>query len=120
MDQFLQPTVAILFGIRDGLLDDKSGTTPLIRSVVFHGDRRRRLKGVLLRLVVPMTVATVADAIVQYVMIEHVRPLIALIVGMSLMALPYSIARRFSNRIMSRRRSWPLRAASHDESGGSA
>ncbi len=43
------------------------------------------------------------DGIAQYIMFGHVRPLTALLVGSTLMFVPYSAARGLSNRIRSRR-----------------
>lgn len=101
----LQPTMAVLFGIRDGIQDAKAGRPPLIWSIVFGlGDRKELVKGMLRRLPGPILVATLVDAIVQYLMFGHVRPLMALLVGVSLMATPYSIARSITNRIVSKRR----------------
>lgn len=102
----LQPLMAVLLGIRDGHHDAKAGTPPLIWSLVFHTEHSKlRLVNVLHRLTRPVIIATVIDAIVQDLMFQHVRPLTALIVGILLMGLPYSIARSLSNRIITMRRS---------------
>ena len=99
----VQPTMAICLGIRDGLVDAKAGAPPFVWGLPFHaGGRKPCLRSALRRLQVPILVATLADAIVQYLMFQHVRPVTALIVGTLLMGLPYSAARGLSNRIRSR------------------
>src|SRR4051794_19122389 len=87
----VQPSMALMLGIYDGLRDAKAGKPPLIWSIVFGiGDRRAHVKTLAIRLVRPIILASLADAIVQGLMFGHVRPLMALMVGTVLMALPYS------------------------------
>jgi len=96
----LQPGIAIFLGIRDGLMDAKAGTPPFIYDLVFRPqDRRRRLKAAFHRLLTPIVVATVLDAIAQHLIFKHVRPLHALLVGTFVMGLPYSLARGITNRL---------------------
>ena len=101
----MQPTMAMLLGIRDGRQDARVGSTPFIWGLLFNrAGLKPDLKGALRRLMVPITIATVLDAVVQYLMFQHVRPLVAVIVGTLLMGLPYSAARGLSNRAFSLRR----------------
>jgi hypothetical protein len=101
----LQPSIAIFLGIRDGLMDAKAGTPPFIYDLIFRPqNRRRQLAAAFHKLLTPIIVATVLDAIAQYLIFRHVRPLHALLVGMFVMGLPYSVARGITNRIASRRR----------------
>ena len=98
----LQPLTAIVLGVCDGLHDARMGTPPLLWSIVFRrGHRKLRLIMLLRRLIRPIVVAAIVDAMVQYLMFLHVRPLTALIVGTLLMGLPYLAARGLSNRIRS-------------------
>ena len=100
----VQPAMALLLGVRDGLMDARLGSPPFLWGLLFHRDRLKPyLKSALRRLQVPIVVATLADAIVQYLMLGYVRPITAVIVGTLLMGLPYSIARGLSNRIRSAR-----------------
>jgi hypothetical protein len=104
----LQPAIAVFLGIRDGLLDAKAGTPPFIEDLVFNpANRKRSLKAAFHRLLTPIIVATVLDAIAQYLIFQHVRPLPALLVGTFVMGLPYSLARGVTNRIASARRGVP-------------
>ena len=98
----LQPLAVTVLGVCDGLHDARMGAPPLLWSLVFHrGHRKLRLILLLRRLVRPIVIAAIVDAIVQYLMFFHVRPLMALIVGTLLMGLPYLAARGLSNRISS-------------------
>jgi len=113
---FLQPTMAFILGIRDGLHDARTGAHPIVWSILLGvGNRKHLLRSMLRRLVGPILVATIADSVVQYLMFGHVRPLFAFIVGTLLMATPYSIARGLSNRIETVRRSQTIQAAVRKE-----
>lgn len=101
----LQPATAILIGIRDGKLDARLGSPPFIWGFLSGAAcRRTRLRSVLWRLRWPILIATVLDGVVQFLMFQHVRPLLALLLGTSLMGLPYSVARGLSNRVKKAKR----------------
>ena len=96
----LQPTIAVLLGIRDGRLDAKALTPPFIFDLVFKpADREKAIKSGLRTLLTPMIVGTVLDAVAQYLIFGRVRILPAMLVGMFVMGFPYSLARGISNRI---------------------
>jgi len=96
----LQPAVAILLGVRDGLADAKAGTPPFIYDLLFSPkDRSRDLKSALKSLLKPIVVATILDCIAQYLIFKHVRLIPALLVGTLVMGLPYALARGITNRI---------------------
>ncbi len=98
----LQPVIAIWLGVRDGLMDAKAGLPPFIADLILKPkDRERQLKSALHRLLTPIIVATILDAIAQYLLFKQVRPLPALLVGTFVMGLPYSISRGITNRIAS-------------------
>lgn len=100
----VQPVMAIILGIRDGVRDAREGRTPLIWDLCTQREgRARKLKEVLTRLMVPLIVAIVLDAVVQYMLFQRVRVLGAIFVGTVIMGLPYSIARGIANRIASAR-----------------
>lgn len=112
----LQPMMAVILGVRDGIQDTRAGATPLVWSIVFGmGDREVILKSVLRRLLGPIAIASIADGVVQYLMFGHVRVLFAVIVGTLLMAMPYTIARGLTNRIGTIRRSQAIKAAMREE-----
>jgi len=99
-----QPLMAIILGIRDGIQDAKANEPPFISDLFFKPEnRKRRIKDALKALLKPIIVAIILDAIAQYLLFKHIRPLPAVIVGTFVMGVPYSIARGISNRIMTMR-----------------
>jgi len=102
----LQPVIAVILGIRDGLMDAKAGTPPFIADLIFSPkNRKRQLKSAFNRLLTPIIVATVLDAIAQYFIFGHINPLGAVLVGTFVMGIPYALARGVTNRIASELRS---------------
>ena len=100
----VQPVMAIILGIRDGIRDAREGRTPFLQDVCTRPEgRARKLKEALVRLLIPLIVAIVLDAVVQYMLFQRVRVLGAVVVGTVIMGLPYSIARGITNRIASAR-----------------
>ncbi len=100
-----QPFVAILLGIRDGRLDAKANAHPYISTVLFEpGNRAKAVGKTLQTLTTPMLVGTGLDAIAQYLIFHRVLVVPAILVGVCVMALPYSFARGISNRVISGRR----------------
>jgi hypothetical protein len=101
----VQPSMALLLGIRDGLADAKMGAPPFVWGLLFQRQELKpSLKSALRRLQIPIIMAILADATVQYLMFRHIHPLSAIIVGVFLMGFPYSAARGITNRLRSRRR----------------
>lgn len=97
----VQPLVAIVLGMRDGRLDARAGTPPFIFDLIFKPkDRKRQLKSAFKSLLTPIIIGTILDAIAQYLLFKHVRPLPALFVGICVMGIPYSFARGITNRIV--------------------
>ena len=96
----LQPLVALLLGIRFGIRDAKAGKEdPFFMSLVrSKGDRWPLLRQGLRDAVVPLCVAFVLDSILQRMILGHVRPLGAVIVGALLVFLPFMIGRGLSHR----------------------
>ena len=102
----LQPAIAVFLGIRDGLMDAKAGTPPFIADLIFSPkDRDRQLKSAFHRLLTPIIVSTVLDAIAQHLIFGHINPLGAVLVGTFVMGIPYALARGVTNRIASGLRS---------------
>jgi hypothetical protein len=101
----LQPLIATILGIRNGLADARAGRPPYLWALLFH----RHLRGEMVR----TGLATVAnlllmgilmDSIFQWVLLGASYPGVALVVGPVLIVAPYSIARALSNRFASLRR----------------
>lgn len=101
-----QPLVAVLLGIRDGAMDAKAGEPPFIIDLIVDRDNRRtKLAEVLKSLSKTIIIATVFDMIAQYLIFDQVRVIPAIVVGVFLLSVPYSLARGITNRIVTARRS---------------
>jgi len=102
----LQPAVAIFFGIRAGISDARAGRAPYILGVLFDSQHRRALlKEAFSQLAVLIATSIQLDAISQFLILHEVFPGAALVVGPVLIALPYSLARAVTNRIVRQVRS---------------
>jgi hypothetical protein len=108
----VQPTVAIMLGVRSGMKDALAGLPPFLWALAFHGEHRREL---LLSAFVSIrdlvAVAILLDMISQFLIFHEVRPGAALLVGPVLITLPYVISRALANRIVRRR--GPLAPKAH-------
>ncbi len=99
----MQPLVAMALGIRDGIADAKQGKPPYYVRILFTSEPKHIvLKASLKRIATPLTVGIVLDMMLQWVIFQAVSLLGAVIAGTILVALPYSIARGWSNRIARR------------------
>jgi len=97
----IQPCVAIILGIRDGIMDAKAGTLPIIADFIFNPeDRKENFKSALKSLTKPIIIGTVLDMVAQYLIFQHIRIIPAAIVGVFVMAVPYVLARGLTNRIV--------------------
>ncbi len=96
----IQPAIALALGVRDGLADAKAGASPYLFGVLFDWAHRREL---LLHgarhILKPFLVGVVVDLITQYFIFQRVRLAAALLVGLLLVGLPYSVSRGLTNRI---------------------
>src|SRR5437899_1823435 len=103
----LQPLVAIFLGIRDGVTDAKLGKSPFVVALLFAREgaipRRELLKTSLRRIFMPLAIGVVLDMIVQWYLFHRVLLSGAILVGALLVALPYTIARGLTNRIVTNR-----------------
>jgi hypothetical protein len=97
----VQPIVAILLGIRDGRLEAKAGRRAYLISVFFVREGRwEALRSGIKTFLKPFVVSVIIDIIVQFYLFHNIRLWSALVVGTLLIALPYSIARGLTNRIV--------------------
>ena len=100
----LQPLVAIALGIRDGLKDARAGRPPFVTDLIVRPEgRKRQLKQSLQAISKPLIIAIILDAVAQYLMFGTIYPGAAVFVGVVVMAVPYSLARGLTNRIVSGR-----------------
>jgi hypothetical protein len=100
----LQPTMAILIGLRMGVLDAKLGESPFLWRLATADDRRLVAKEAFRKVLIPLCIAIVLDGVLQYLTHGYVRPLAAIIVGLLLIFAPFAISRALTNRIYRYRR----------------
>jgi len=108
----LQPVMAIILGVRDGVRDAKAGNPAFLWDLTQSSGRKRHVKDAFERLLIPFIVAIVLDGIVQYLLFHKVRILGAVVLGVTIMGVPYSLARGLTNRIFSAHRHAPVESHS--------
>ena len=95
----LQPSIAILIGLRGGLADARAGRQPYIYGLLLGGGNRGELVRsgwAAVRDLVAMGI--VLDAVAQLLIYRQVHPGAALVIGPVLIGMPYAVARALSNR----------------------
>ena len=103
MRLWLQPTMAVIFAIRDGLKDAKKG-----RSYYFYalftepGNRRSLLREGWKSIAKVFILAIILDTIYQLIVFRWLYPVEVLIVAFFLACLPYLLLRGAANRIARR------------------
>jgi hypothetical protein len=96
----LQPLVAIILGIRNGLADARAGRPPYLSGVLFHRDLRKELVQTGFTTVVNLLLMGIlVDSVCQWLILGTSYPGAALVVGPVLIVAPYGIARSLSNRL---------------------
>jgi uncharacterized protein YacL len=99
----LQPTMAILLGIRVGLADARAGKPPFIlRMLTLRNERFKLFKESIRAAIIPLCIALLLDSILQFITLRFVRPLAAVVVGVILVWIPFVVARALSNRAATR------------------
>lgn len=100
----LQPTVAIMLGVRSGIKDALAGIPPFLWALAFHGPHRRELlQSTIASIRDLVAIAILLDVISQFLLFGDVRPGAALLVGPVLIMPPYVLARTLTNLIARRR-----------------
>ena len=96
----LQPTMAALAALRDGLADARLGRTPYLSAVLFRADRRgsRLWEGVLSTSKI-LILGVVMDVVYQAVVFNEFFPAEAAIIAILLAFVPYALLRGPIGRI---------------------
>jgi hypothetical protein len=95
----LQPTVAMILGIRGGRVDARAGRPPYLFGLFFHAEHRGEyLRTGLTAIRDIVAIGIILDAVAQFLIFRQVHPFAALVVGPVLIGGPYAIARGLSNR----------------------
>lgn len=98
----LQPLTAVILGIRDGISDAKAKNPPFLAGLAFKAESRGYLfNSARKALFIPVIFGSALDAVAQWLLFSRVRPVAAIFVGIFIMAIPYSLARGWTNRIIS-------------------
>jgi len=96
----LQPTVAIILGLRGGLADARAGRPPYLMGLLFHPLHRREYVRTGLSTVRDLVAfGIILDVVAQFLIFQQVHPGAALVVGPVLIATPYGLARGMANRV---------------------
>jgi hypothetical protein len=98
---FLQPAVATFLGIRDGLMDARTGRPLHFWRMVMGPPeaRKRRTKETWAAIFKVFTLAVVFDLVYQVMVFRWIYPVEAMITAVILAILPYMILRGVANRI---------------------
>jgi hypothetical protein len=101
----LQPTLAIVLGVRGGLADARAGSPPYLFGLLFAGGRRRELlRSGLAAIRNLLAAGIIMDLVFQLVLYRSVHPGAALLVGPIFICGPYVLSRALSNRLASQSR----------------
>jgi hypothetical protein len=96
-----QPLTAILLGIRSGREDARKGQPPFLAAVLLHPILRRDLlKSGFQTIVNLLLMGILLDSLFQWVLLGASYPGAAVVVGPVLIAVPYSVTRALTNRIV--------------------
>jgi hypothetical protein len=100
----LQPTAAVLLGMRDGKRDSRTRCPPFLSGLAFRRTHRWELwRSAVASVRDLVAVAIILDIFSQMLIFREIHPGAALLLGPMLIAVPYSISRAFTNRIASGR-----------------
>ena len=95
----LQPLIATILGIRNGLADARAGRPPYLWGVLFHRHLRSELvKSAFATVANLLLMGILVDSVVQWLILGVSYPGAALVVGPVLVMGPYAVARALSNR----------------------
>ena len=109
----LQPLMATMLALRDGVRDARSGRPPYFLSVLRDkGHRRERLAEGLGATARILALGLVLDAVYQFVVSDHFYPGEALVIAVALGFVPYLLVRGPAERLA---RWWIARKAPHQE-----
>ena len=110
----LQPTMALFFGIRDGIRDARAGNPPYFWAIFAQPGRRRDLISSGWKSIGKIFVlALILDSVYQLIALRWLYPGEALLTAFTLACIPYLLIRGPVNRIVSskRRRAADMRRA---------
>jgi hypothetical protein len=96
----IQPVVAILLGVRGGLVDARAGNPPYLFGLLFAAGRRRELlRSAAAAISTLLAMGIILDIVFQLVLYRQVHPGAALLVGPILVCAPYALSRGLTTRL---------------------
>jgi hypothetical protein len=108
---YLQPLMALLFAVRDGIHDARAGRSAYLWSLLTESRRRQLLREGWHSVGKVFVLAIVLDLLYQLVVLKGLRPLQTLLVAVALALVPYVLVRGPASRLF--RRLSHHRAAAH-------
>ena len=98
---FLQPAVAIILAVRDGLKDAREGRPPhFLRMISGPPEaRRRRIRETRTAVLKVFVMAVVLDCVYQWLVFRWVYPVEAMFTAVILAIVPYLLLRGVINRL---------------------
>ncbi len=97
-----QPLVAMILGILSGRADAKAGRTPFVEAILRQPEQRGTLiKSAFQNVLNVVLMGILLDSVCQWAIYGSSYPGAALVMGPTLILLPYAIARGLSNRLTS-------------------
>lgn len=101
----LQPTMALIFGIRDGIRDAREGNPPYFWAIFAQPGRRRDLiRSGWKSIGKVFVLAVILDAIYQLIALHWFYPGEALLTAFTLACIPYLLIRGPVNRMLRQKR----------------
>jgi len=96
----LQPVVAILLGVRGGLVDARAGNPPYLFGLLFAAGRRAELlRSGAAAISTLLAMGIILDLVFQLILYRAVHPGAALLIGPILVGTPYALSRALTNRL---------------------
>ena len=100
----LQPLMAIIFAIRDGRKDARTGQVPYFWALFTNpGHRRELLRSGWKSVGKVFIIACILDMAYQLIVLRWFYPLETLLVALALAIVPYVLLRGPANRLLSRK-----------------
>jgi len=103
----VQPTAALVIGVRDGIRDAREGHLPFLLALISRSARKHDLlRSAFASVRDLIAIAIILDVISQFLIFRRIHPGAALLVGPVLIAIPYAVSRVLANPLL-RKRSRP-------------
>lgn len=107
----LQPMMAMIYAVRDGLADSREGRPPYFWTIFTRPNQRRELLRDGWKAVARVaTIGVVIDVIYQLIVLHAIHPVQLIVVVLGLAFVPYVLLRGPVERIAS---SWTIRRIHH-------